>query len=661
MGTVLDRPAKHIAVSPIWPIWLMAGLSMFCPGTAHPALPPAAAGAAAQDTQSGSAPPKPAAAESVWALPTVRFGGVVSYNLRRDMSDEQNSSQQGLTTTLNASTSSFIWQPWFARVNGNLGFTMSQASSSSDQAVNIGKNRSQSVIVTGGGQLSVLEQSRFPFKAHFERNDNRVTTDLALPNAYASQRYGFTQSYARAGGNSMIGWDRNTQTSAVSGRYKQDALQLNLSQSLDKHRLQLLGNRSMNTHESTGETAVQNNLSLQHSYAPNPSISVENMANISRSGFHLRQGDNATRLLQLSNQAFWRPADQAMTVTGGARVFMLEADTTGFGGNSVAVGARIRNANANAGVNYDLSRFARINAGVNVNLAENNAVKSASSNQSAGASYQPASIELGGFRYGWSTSGNATNRTGADAGRQLTLQLGHQVSRSFKLESGSTVSMEGSQSLATVSGSATALNETESTRQLIHSGSLSWDLSQQSGAARLRLSASDSRTLGDRQESFQLVNFQASSNWPTGRYSSWSGNLTIQAVRQSANTNVGSMNPLNLQTNREPNRGFVASSSGSISYQNQRMFGVPRLRFVSDLRLNSQALLPLLGSAKDQETASWENRLDYSIGRTQLRVHALLARIGGQTSGFYAATGVTSVENVQKINKSIMFSLTRSF
>ena len=657
MGVVAEELAKPVGGGT--PTLLIALLAVLCHGTAHPALPPAEADAPAQK-------PAPAAGSTTasddnqgftWFLPPVRIGGTLSYGLRRDSFDGQQQSQTGLTATLNASTNTYIWQPWFAHVNGGLGFTTSTDSSGTIGAA----SSSKSVVVTGSGQLSVLPQSNFPFEAHFQRNDSRVSSDLALANGYASQRYGFTQRYYRPEGDAMLGWDRSTQTSADAGRDVQDSLQLRLAHRLELHRLQLTGDRATNRREITGEHAVQNNLSLQHSYAPDPAISVESLANISRSDYRLQQGNNDTRLLQLSSNAFWRPADQAMTVTGGVRVFGLEIDSTGLLVNSNAAGARILNANANVGVNYEFNRFTRINAGANVNLAENNGAKSTSTSQSVGASYQPDSIELGSFRYNWGTSANASNQTGAqEAERQLTLQFSHNLSRSIRLEGGSTVAMNVSQGLAATASSSAASSpaEAKATRHLTHSGSLSWDLSQQVGAAQLRLSASDFRALDGKQEFFQLINFQASSNLPTSGYSSWTGNLTIQAVRQGANTIIDNTAPLNPQMLTEPSGGFVTNSSGTISYQNQRIFGVRRLRFASDLRLNSQALLPLLGSAKDQETAAWDNRLDYSIGRTQLRLNVQISRSGAQKRSLDPVTGV---ENTKKINSSIMFSISRSF
>jgi hypothetical protein len=675
LRVVKGARARRGAVAPAL---LMALLAALGPGAVHAALPPPSAPEAAPPKAGAAGAPALAGAaepvESGWFMPPVRFGGVLSYNLRRDMSDENTRTQQGVNATVQASTGTYIWQPWFARLDGTLGVTMSRDSSSGD---NTDSGASKSIFVTGSGQLTVLALSPYPFEAHFERNDSRVSNDLSIANGYASQRYGFTQHYFRpAGGNAMLGWDRSTQTSDLTGRDKQDTLSLDLAHSLGDHRLHLTGNGTWNTHELSGEEAVQKNLNLQYNYAPSPSFSVDTTANASRSGYHLQQGDNDSRVMQLSSLAFWRPADQKMTVTGGARLFALQNDSSfndTFGGGSTN-GARIRNANANLGVNYDLSQFTRLNASANVNQVDNNGVKTSSTDQTVGASYQPASIELGKYRYNWSTSGSATNRTGElDAGRQFSAQLTHNIGRTFRLDGGSAIGVDASQALSATAGTGInngginndGLNNDggTSTKRLTHSASVSWDLARETGSAQVRLSASDSRELGGRREFFQLINLQASSDLPTGQFSSWSGNLTVQAVRQSSNTfvDLGAPVPTTTLANQEPKRGYELSSGASLTYQNQRMFGVRRLRFVSDLRLNSQALLPLLGSVRDQETAAWDNRFDYAIGRTQLRLSAIIARNGTPNATIDSFGNATNVVKVNRTNKSIAFSASRSF
>ena len=664
MDVVADRVTKPLGGTPTL---LTALLAMLCQGTGHAALPPVAA-------EPGAAP-TPVVAESSdnqgmsWFLPPVRLGGNVSYNLRRDSSDEQQTSQSGLTATLNASTNTYIWQPWFARLNGNLGFTVATDSSSGASAA--ASRSSKNVTVTGAGQLSVLTQSKFPFEAYFQRNDNRVSTDLALANGYASQRYGFTQRYYRPEGDASLSWDRSTQTSVEAGRDLQDTLQLRLSHRLENHQLQFTGDHTSNRRDKSGEQAVQDNFALQHSYTPDPSISVESLANISRSDYRLQQGRTDTRLLQLSSNAFWRPTDWPLTVNGGVRVFAVETGRTSFGGAGNSSGARALNTNANLGVNYEFNRFTRINASANVNLADNNGMTSTSTSQSVSASFQPDAIEFGPFRYNWGTSANASNQTGGDSSeRQLTLQMSHSLSRSIKLDGGSTISMDVSQGVSAAARSSAASSSTSgsasgsepaASKQLTHSGSMSWDLSHLVGAAQLRVSASDSRALDGNQEFFQLVNFQASSSLPTSSNSSWTGNLTVQAVRQGKNKPPLSTDPSKQTSSPEPDKGFVTSSSGSVSYQNQRLFGVRRLRFVSDLRLNSQSWLPLLGNVGDQEQTAWANSVDYSIGRTQLRLNFLISRNAAPQTNVDPLTKVENVESVKKINKSIMFSVSRSF
>lgn len=639
----------------------MALLAVLYPATVHSALPPAAADASAQKPAAaadGAAPQSNDNQGFTWFLPPVHIGGILSYGGRRDSSDGQTRTQTGLTATLNASAKTFIWQPWFARVNGDLGFTTALNNSGGSEAA---ASSNKNVIVTGSGQLWVLTQSRFPFQARFNRTDGRVSSDLALANGYASQGYGFSQSYSRPEGEAVFSWDRNTQTSEASGSYWQDSLLLRVEHNLEQHRLQFSGNRFNNGHQNSGDYTGQNNLSLQHSYKPDPSISVESRGDISRSSYRLQQSQNTTHLRQLSSFGFWSPAVQGLTVTAGARVMALEADGTGLAYNSNVFGARVRNANASLGLDYVFNRYVRINAGLNVNLVEIDGVRTVTtnvnSNQSAGLNYQPEPVELGAFRYNWSASANLGNQTGSQnsstsgsrtgsvsSSTQLTLRLSHNLSRSITLEGGSTVAVEASQDLSAIASNSASNSapgsEPAATKHLTHSGSLSWNLSQQFGSSLVRLSANDFRAIDGRQDFFQLVNFQASSNLPISRYSSWTGNLTVQGVRQGKNT--------------EPNKGFEISSSGAISYQNGRVFGVRRLNFVSDLRLNSQALLPLLGSARGNETAAWSNGLDYSIGGLNLRLNVLIARIGTPSSTA-SATGVT------KVNQSILFSVSRSF
>lgn len=598
---------------------------------------------------------------SSWSLPPVRLGGSVSYNVSRQSFDGINYMQSGLMTTMKARTDTHIWQPWFARLSGTLGFSKSTDSSQNGAIESSGAN----VMVTGNGQLSVLSQSKFPFEAHFERNDNRVSSDLALANGYASRRYGFSQRYYRPEGEAMLGWDRNTQTGAESGSDLQDSLLLQMSNRLENHQLQFNGSHATNRRKLTGESAKQDNFSLLDNYDPDPSVSVMSMANVSSSDLHLKQGDNTSRTTQLSSNLFWRPVDQKTTVNAGARLISLASDGTGYANFGDTQGTRALALNANVGVNYEYNRFTRINAGMNVSSVENKGVKSTHTIETLGVSYQPDDIDLRAARYNWGGSANAYNRSGGDDSESnLVLQINHRLSRSFTLEGGSIISLDAGQSFSTSTNSGnsnsttqTTLAQPMATQQLTQNGSISWDLSRQTGAALIRMSASDSRALDGNQEYFQLINFQASSSLPTSGFSSWTGNLTYQAARQGNG---------NSDANPASNGGTVRSASGALNFQNRRLFGVRNLRFGSDIRLNIQSQQSQqsqqlqLESRTNQEAAAWSNSIDYSIGRTLLRFNAMVSRNSAGKNNTNA-TGVTGPEDARKINRSVNFTVSRSF
>jgi hypothetical protein len=675
-GNVSRQSTKHAIVSP----WLCAALSMLLiQRSAYAALPPAAPSAsdnqpAKTDTNARPAPPSGTLPESgnadktstEWSFPPVRLGGTLSYTLRRDNTPEQQSVQKALDATVMAKTGSFIWQPWFAQWAASLGLTLTRDANDRNQAESENSVRSKSAILTGNTQLAILPMSRFPFEAHFEKNDSRLSSENLSVNDFSSQRVGFTQHYMRPEGDAMIGWDRNTQKSDSSGVDRQDSLQVNASETIDMHRLQLSGNYAHNVHEMTDESGTQHNITIQHTYTPVQALSVDSMLNLGRSAYHLTQGANDTRLSQLSSIAFWRPEESPVIVTGGVRLLGVRLENDGI--FDTAAGAlqpqttRLRNVNVNAGVSYDLNRFTRLNATANTNQIENNERKTTSGTQSAGVTYQPDAILFGQFRYNWNASGNLTNRTGGqDSGRQVTAQLSHNIGRAYRFESGSGINVEMSQGVSAIRNNSIINNENSSVTQLVHSGSIGWDSNSETGNAMVRLSASDSRSISGRKEMFQMVNLQASSSMPSGGHSYWGGNLTIQAVRQATPTTITDLDPVIAQELDKQNKQFVTTSSGTLTYQHTRPFGVRGLRFASDLRLNSQALLPVLGGPKDQETAAWENRFDYTIGRLQVRLSMLVARSTFQRRSVSGITSQEKVEDTRRLSKSIMLMVSRSF
>lgn len=573
--------------------------------------------------------------------------------------------QRDVMLTLRAATDTFIWQPWFSRISGNLNFTTSRNSAQSSGGDVNQQFGGRSVALSGSGQLNLLPYSPFPFEAHVTRSNSMVTSDLSLPLDYESQLMGFTQRYRRTGGDAMLSFERARQSSST-GTDRQDVVQAAFSHNLKNQRIQLTGSASDNRRDGSGDYAKQANLALQHSYSADSQLSVDSMANVTKTDNFLGQSQSEMRLSQINSQGFWRSSNRPLLLTGGARVLTVTSSFTGPDLVGGPQSSRVRTANANAGGSYDITQYLHFNAAANVGVTENQDRHGTSSSESAGLSYAPAARPLGEFLYSWSASGGINNFSGDGlGGHRENVQFNHGVSRNFSLDDpGSSIAVDAGQMVSVARNSMAGVGDVAPTRMLTHNAGVSWSKSKDASLTMVRVSASDSRGLDGNQEYFQMLNLQFSSNLQSGSYSSWSGNLTVQATRQGASAvalpfSAGETGNSTLQS-ATSHHSFTTSSSGSVSYQHSRLFGVRNLRFSSDLRLNSLALLPVLGSPKDQETAAWENRFTYLVGRTQLHVTTLIARsvvpiYGRNPDGSEQLSGVT------RTNKAIMFSLMRSF
>ena len=113
----------------------------------------------------------------------------------------------------------------------------------------------------------------------------------------------------------------------------------------------------------------------------------------------------------------------------------------------------------------------------------------------------------------------------------------------------------------------------------------------------LRVSLSDARRYSAADSEQQFVNIQMLRHQPINRRSALSGNLTVQYIRQGFDGQAAEDS---------------STTTGQLSYNHSHVFGVPRLRFWTDLRVSN------VSSALGIDRTEWENRLDYSVGLLDL-------------------------------------------
>ena len=199
--------------------------------------------------------------------------------------------------------------------------------------------------------------------------------------------------------------------------------------------------------------------------------------------------------------------------------------------------------------------------------------------------------------------------------------MSHGLAREFDLGDGARVGGQLTQALGTL-----APSDDSRTTDLAHALSLYWQASGDGSSQRYAaLSLNDSRSLGGDRGSFQMVNLQLNQRTTLSRRSSLSIDLTLQTSRSSTTL-------LDAFTG-EPRRiddGWQTFHSGTLSFDTQRAFDVPRLRYallvsVAGTRLERRELGDI-DAPLEHVTASMENRLDYSIGRLEARLSARITR-----------------------------------
>ncbi len=621
--------------------WWTVTLAMLLPGTAAHGvayLP----GSAEPDPPTGDAPAAvPQAAEPLragsgieWKLAPWRMSGSVALDGRWLRLDNGNRSKQGVLVT-DLEFTSYVWKPWFIQLRAGLGAMASVEHSSADSGSRSGSGSGSSAL-NGRFTLSAFPASRFPFELRADASDSQ-TDGNSLGGAYRTHHVAVTQSYRPETGNDnyQLNIDYSKVMPQEGGADTLWAFQATALRQYVENTFELGANLSLNRRSDTGDSSDIRTLTARHSFHPTTDFLIETLA--THNDVQLRSSvpggdlDFGSDMRQVSSFLTWRPRegewfhapDAPLSVTGTAR--WIDSGATNGGG-----GQRFSAFSGTVGVTKELTRAWRVTGAVSTTRLDggsNRAVTSATGNTSV--TYAPQGTELGRWRYAPTVSSNLSVTRSSDSQnrRVIGLQASHSVSRDFLVA--------GSESLSlTLSESAAALRESpsaDSAYAISHSAGVFWqvqgDGSSQSFAS---VSVSDSLTWAHGPGHFSLGNLQLSRRTQLTRYTSWSANLTLQATRNQSTE----IDPFTGE-HRKRGGGWQQFHSGSINYESQRVFGVPRLRFTAVLSANSQQIERRsagdIDAPRERITESLEGRLDYAIGRLDTRLSARVARIDERT------------------------------
>jgi hypothetical protein len=534
-------------------------------------------------------------------------GGSVFYKYRYNSSQNISDSSQtvGLGVYSNITAYSFIWQPWLARVNAGVGVNLNNGFSSSSSS---SSGKSQDTKVSDKLSLALLPRSRFPLTATvfqiFGRQNNGLT---ASKSTMRSTNVTLQQSYRSIKGKTSVNtiFSHNMFASSNSSLDKIDSLSIELSHSpLAFQTVSIAGNILRENKPPQSYRSLISNLVAKHTYKPNNKFSVSSLFSIQKTGTLQNNNANTSGLQQFSSRGNWQSLNNSLRLTGAAR--MSKSLTQPNGASALSFSAI-----------YPLSKS--ISTSGSINVTDVNGIQTLTTNMSLSSSKAFADItKIAGFVYkrylsaGLSNqnSTNSNNSQSSTNSQSLSLSLGHSLTNNMPF-AGSTLISNINQTLST--GVSSNSSSTPNV-QLSTSGSTSWrysEITERAHSTFLRINASDSRSLSNSTQSLgsrQILNLQGLRDEKLPHFQTLVGNLTMQLSRQGASASSQSSQS--------------AYATAELRYTNLRALKIRNMSFSSTLQISKG-----LTRSQTEDSSSWENNLEYVLGKLEFKSNARILRI----------------------------------
>ena len=588
-----------------------------------------------------------------FGLAPIVWGGDLVEEVARQSDSGGNTVFQN-TQRINLRAASYIWQPWFARVNGGIGVLRSKSTASTGSN---GTSDSGITSLVGNGILSVLPRSRYPFYASFSVNDSRASSGLSTQVGFVTRSLDLRQSYrplsrasdsvatynhivsttqiynAQAGrdttssrwslrhdyhplnGSSRygVGYNRTEWNNTDGDGNATSGLQGNYSTSFDKQTFGADARRSETIWSLGGADLSANGFTARHTYRPDSMFYVGSSASIEQSNMRSDKSFS-TRYLQANTSTTWHPdADLPLDVTGSGRIYSgFILDSQGVLNTSsnqvVSGGARYRHT-LNLIYSVDGSITNSSSGSSSLGDTSNRAVT-----ENGSVAYRSDVTKFGKNSYTWNWSGKIGHQSNTASSSNLTTTgvAGHSLAMPYALAGGASLDVNLSESLLASNDRLNGQNRT-----LSHAGGMKWrPVPRGPLSGTMTASLSDVRSVGGvEQLPYQAAALGVSANGQASANSTFTVNGSLQWTS----------NGLGQYSN---------NANANISYQHIRAFDVKGLRY--DLKFNLNRLQSGSTSTQSAQTiisgTSLDQNLDYRIGRANVRLSVGVAKYGNARS-----------------------------
>mgnify|MGYP003386294395 CR=1 FL=1 len=581
-----------------------------------------------------------------FSLAPIQFGGDVSAGISRQSYIPGRTFSRNFSA-VNLRAATYIWQPWFAQLNGGVGVISGK---------NYTGNQSLSdTSVVGNGSLAMFQQSRFPFSASHTVSDSRTNSAALTPNInFTTKSTNVRQSYRPLSGssdtiasynrnnstilpiNSQVGresvgtrynlqheqrlpgyatrfglsYDYNNLNIAASGNNLVIAKQANVSTQFSNQSLRADVRRNESKFNINSTNLQSHGSTLSHTYRPSSLFSLTTLANYDKTK-SLALIDVSNRFLQAYTTAAWQPdADLPLFLSASGNFFDSKLET--INPASIATPrtefiskSRTANLNASYNANRNVSyALAGVYANTRAGLINNHARSGSGS-----ASYRADMRQFGIAFYNWNanTAAVATSNTTQPSAFSLSAGLGHTLNAPQTLRGGSTLDLNAAQSLlvrdSRLNGRSISLS---------NNAGVSWrPLAGETTSGSVSFSVADIRIDGgDNRNHYQTVT------------------LGVDAFnRSSVNSSASGMATLQWASNGEGQ--ITKSANASIGYQHARAFDMQGLRYslaLSVLHLDFENTVTQINQLNRRSGSTLEQSLDYRLGRAFLRLNGTISR-----------------------------------
>lgn len=577
---------------------------------------------------------------TTWSIPPIRWGGTSSSNYNWNSSEAN--TIFGETQAVNLRASSYIYQPWYAQIGGDIGLITGNSKQTSPNGLN---SSSKNTGITYGGNLSLFPQSRFPFQAYISSSDSRASAS-AQTTQFSSTRIGARQSYRPETGpaNYQASADRSTVTTSNNIRSVVDQFQGTASTTYEGHAVNGNARYSQTTGDVGGQGSSLFALNGSHSWRDEEELSIASSASYSSNDIAVLGGTgmvkNTSQVIQANTSLTWVPdEDLPLTVLGGGNFLNSTTKTE-------TAAASLTSFQGYANANYRFSPNLNGTAGLTMANIQSGDVSQFTSSQNASLSYVGTALTFGDYSYSWGGGGGVTNQmvsTGANA-TGISGQAQHSIARNIQFNELSTMGLTASQGYSVRTATGSGQNGT-----LTHSGGFSWRLGlNERTVGQLSATASDSLSTGDYSSHFRTLSTQGNMQTQLSSRSALAGNVNFIVSQQLSVPQpvVTVVDPTQPAVQTSTNGSTNITGSGQIAYSHRNPFDILNLLYTASFQVNaSQTNLRVVTG--DPNALAWQtgtvlqHSADYRIGRLVFRATNAFATLNG------------------KKNASIYFSISR--